>query len=72
MDFQVGEEEPLPGVGDHLTAMTQVRSKARFSGLWDMLDKYKHTSIIMARYVNIIVFKIVDGVFRPRSTREPK
>ena len=25
VDFQVGEEEPLPGVGDHLTAMTQVR-----------------------------------------------
>ena len=24
VDFQVGEEEPLPGVGDHLTAMTQV------------------------------------------------
>ncbi len=24
IDFQVGEEEPLPGVGDHLTAMTQV------------------------------------------------
>ena len=25
IDFQVGEEEPLPGVGEHLTAMTQVR-----------------------------------------------
>ncbi len=25
MDFQVGEEEPLPGVGEHHTAMTQVR-----------------------------------------------
>ena len=24
IDFQVGEEDPLPGVGDHLTAMTQV------------------------------------------------
>ena len=24
VDFQVGEEEPLPGVGEHLTAMTQV------------------------------------------------
>ena len=24
VDFQVGDEEPLPGVGDHLTAMTQV------------------------------------------------
>ena len=24
VDFQVGDEEPLPGVGEHLTAMTQV------------------------------------------------
>ena len=24
IDFQVGGEEPLPGVGEHLTAMTQV------------------------------------------------
>ena len=24
VDFQVGEEEPLPGVGEHHTAMTQV------------------------------------------------
>ena len=24
IDFQVGDEEPLPGVGEHLTAMTQV------------------------------------------------
>ena len=24
IDFQVGEETPLPGIGDHLTAMTQV------------------------------------------------
>ena len=24
IDFQVGEEDPLPGIGDHLTAMTQV------------------------------------------------
>ncbi len=26
IDFQVGDEDPLPGVGDHLTAMTQVSS----------------------------------------------
>ena len=26
VDFQVGDEEPLPGVGEHLTAMTQVWS----------------------------------------------
>lgn len=24
MDFQVGEEQPLPGVGEHVTVMTQV------------------------------------------------
>lgn len=24
-DFQVGEEDPLPGTSDHLTAMTKVR-----------------------------------------------
>ena len=24
VDWQVGEEEPLPGVGEHMTAMTQV------------------------------------------------
>ena len=23
IDFQVGEEDPLPGVGEHLTAMTE-------------------------------------------------
>ena len=25
IDFQVGDEKPLPGVGEHLTAMTQVK-----------------------------------------------
>ena len=29
IDFQVGEEPPLPGVGEHLTAMTQVRNPGR-------------------------------------------
>jgi len=29
VDFQVGDEEPLPGVGDHLTAMTQMESSAQ-------------------------------------------
>ena len=31
VDFQVGEEEPLPGVGEHLTAMTQVCLKTNLS-----------------------------------------
>jgi emp24/gp25L/p24 family/GOLD. len=26
MDFQVGDEQPLPGIGEHVTVMTQVRS----------------------------------------------
>lgn len=24
MDFQVGEEQPLPGIGEHVTVLTQV------------------------------------------------
>lgn len=26
LDFQVGEEQPLPGTGEHLTAMTKVNN----------------------------------------------
>lgn len=29
IDFQVGEEEPLPGVGEHLTAMTQMETSSQ-------------------------------------------
>jgi hypothetical protein len=29
LDFQVGDEDPLPGVGDHLTAMTQMESSSQ-------------------------------------------
>lgn len=29
MDFQVGDEEPLPGIGEHLTAMTQLETSAQ-------------------------------------------
>ncbi|XP_044762553.1 transmembrane emp24 domain-containing protein 3 [Coccinella septempunctata] len=28
MDFQVGEEEPLPGLGEHITALTKMESSA--------------------------------------------
>lgn len=28
MDFQVGDDTPLPGIGEHLTAMTQMESSA--------------------------------------------
>lgn len=31
MDFQVGEEQPLPGIGEHVTVMTQVKYKNLFS-----------------------------------------
>lgn len=27
MDFQVGEEQPLPGIGEHVTVLTQVYSR---------------------------------------------
>ena len=30
VDFQVGDEDPLPGVGEHLTAMTQVCQNSSF------------------------------------------
>jgi len=30
MDFQVGDELPLPGLGEHVTVMTQVNYKNRF------------------------------------------
>jgi len=29
MDFQVGEEQPLPGIGEHVTALTQMESSAQ-------------------------------------------
>lgn len=29
MDFQVGDEQPLPGVGEHATVMTQMESSAQ-------------------------------------------
>ncbi|XP_022919355.1 transmembrane emp24 domain-containing protein 7 [Onthophagus taurus] len=29
MDFQVGEEAPLPGIGEHVTVMTQMESSAQ-------------------------------------------
>lgn len=29
IDFQVGDEEPLPGIGEHLTAMTQMESSSQ-------------------------------------------
>jgi len=29
IDFQVGDEEPLPGMGEHVTAMTQMESSAQ-------------------------------------------
>lgn len=30
MDFQVGDELPLPGLGEHVTVMTQVNSYDKF------------------------------------------
>ena len=52
MDFQVGDEEPLPGVGEHLTAMTQVS--------FIMLTKYvcfiRHPFIISKQYEKKIFY----------------
>ena len=37
IDFQVGEEDPLPGVGEHLTAMTQVWYRDNWWALRDVV-----------------------------------
>jgi len=37
MDFQVGEEQPLPGVGEHLTAMTKLEQSS--ANIHDSLNK---------------------------------
>lgn len=29
MDFQVGEEKPLPGIDEHVTVLTQLESSAQ-------------------------------------------
>lgn len=45
MDFQVGEEAPLPGLGqDHVTVMTQLESSAQeiHKSLTRMLDYQTH------------------------------
>ncbi|XP_071444308.1 transmembrane emp24 domain-containing protein 7 [Hetaerina americana] len=44
MDFQVGEEAPLPGIGDHVTVMTQMESSAQeiHKSLNSMVDYQTH------------------------------
>ncbi|CAG9764561.1 unnamed protein product [Ceutorhynchus assimilis] len=39
MDFQVGEEEPLPGVGEHVTALTQMETST--------VDTHKYLNLII-------------------------
>ncbi|XP_050312493.1 transmembrane emp24 domain-containing protein 7 [Anthonomus grandis grandis] len=39
MDFQVGEEEPLPGIGEHVTALTQMETAA--------VDIHKYLNLIV-------------------------
>ncbi|XP_060523748.1 transmembrane emp24 domain-containing protein 3 [Cylas formicarius] len=39
MDFQVGEEEPLPGISNHITALTQMESSA--------VDIHKYLNVII-------------------------
>jgi protein ERP2 len=44
MDFQVGDEKPLPGMGEHATAMTQMESSSQaiHEGLNTVLDYQTH------------------------------
>lgn len=44
MDFQVGDEEPLPGIGAHATVMTQLESSAQdiHKALTTILDFQTH------------------------------
>lgn len=44
MDFQVGDEEPLPGVGEHSTAMTQLETSAQevHENLNNIIDYQTH------------------------------
>lgn len=44
MDFQVGDELPLPGVGEHVTVMTQMESSAQeiHKNLISVLDYQTH------------------------------
>jgi len=39
MDFQVGDEDPLPGVGEHVTALTQMETAA--------VDTHKYLNLII-------------------------
>ncbi|XP_066259187.1 transmembrane emp24 domain-containing protein 7 [Euwallacea similis] len=39
MDFQVGDEDPLPGVSDHVTALTQMETSS--------VDTHKYLSLII-------------------------
>ncbi|XP_057669012.1 transmembrane emp24 domain-containing protein 3 [Diorhabda carinulata] len=44
MDFQVGDEQPLPGIGDHATVLTQMESSTQeiHKALNTMLDYQTH------------------------------
>lgn len=43
MDFQVGNELPLPGLGEHVTVMTQVGTRMSFKSLGRIrLNKYNY------------------------------
>ncbi|EEZ97463.1 transmembrane emp24 domain-containing protein 3 [Tribolium castaneum] len=44
MDFQVGDEQPLPGLGEHVTVMTQMESSAQdiHKALTTILDYQTH------------------------------
>ncbi|KAG8227649.1 hypothetical protein J437_LFUL007845 [Ladona fulva] len=51
MDFQVGDEAPLPGVGDHVTVMTQMESSAQeiHKNLNNIIDYQTHHRLMEAQ-----------------------
>lgn len=49
MDFQVGDEQPLPGIGEHVTVMTQVCIKQKEVYKLDII-KFISDGIISTRY----------------------
>lgn len=48
MDFQIGEETPLPNIEDHATALTQLESAAQeiHKSLNSILDYQTHHRLV--------------------------
>lgn len=63
MDFQVGEESPLPGLENHVTALTQLETSAQeiHKSLNSILDYQTHHRLREAQG-----FTIDDTLFRQK------